>query len=145
MFKRSKPSVQAPRQDRDEPSYIAKDTEFDGNIVSSGEIHIDGLVRGTVQAQTCLIDVNGEIQGGILADAVFIRGRVMGPVSAAQVRISAGAHVEGNVAHDTISIEPGAYVLGNISHRQTSQPASVETETTPTSQGRLGLFEKKSE
>ena len=142
MFKRSKPSVQAPRQDRDEPSYIAKDTEFDGNIVSSGEIHIDGLVRGTVQAQTCLIDVNGEIQGGILADAVFIKGRVMGPVSAAQVRISAGAHVEGNVAHDTISIEPGAYVLGNISHRQAPPDAPPPSEAPP---GRLGLFGSKSD
>jgi cytoskeletal protein CcmA (bactofilin family) len=117
MFKRSNPTVQRVHPQREEPSYIARNTEFDGNLVCGGEIHIDGLVLGTVQAQTCLVDVNGEVHGGILAENVFIRGRVIGPVSASQVNIAAGAHVEGNVAHDAISIETGAYVLGNISHR----------------------------
>ncbi len=123
MFKRPPPTVQRVKPQREEPSYIARNTEFDGNLVSGGEIHIDGLVLGTVQAQTCLVDTNGEVHGGILAENVFIRGRVIGPVSASQVNISAGAHVEGNVAHDSISIETGAYVLGNISHR--GQPANL--------------------
>ena len=122
MFKRSKPSPQRAFEPREEPSYIARNTEFDGNLVTDGEIHIDGLVTGTVQARTCLVDTQGEVLGGILADSVFIRGRVIGPVSATQVTISAGAHVEGNVAHESISIENGAYVLGNISHR--NQPVT---------------------
>ena len=126
MFKRTKPNSQRAHQPREEPSYIARNTEFDGNLVTAGEIHIDGLVMGTVQAQTCLVDTNGEVQGGILAEVVFIRGRVVGPVSATQVNIAAGAHVEGNVAHESISIENGAYVLGNISHR--SQQLAVSHE-----------------
>ena len=126
MFKRPNPSAPRVKPQREEPSYIARNTEFDGNLVCGGEIHIDGLVLGTVQAQTCLVDSNGEVHGGILAENVFIRGRVIGPVSASQVNISAGAHVEGNVAHDSISIETGAYVLGNISHR--GQTAVIEPE-----------------
>ena len=123
MFKRTKPSPQRLHQPHEEPSYIARNTEFDGNLVTDGEIHIDGLVTGTVQARTCLVDSEGEVMGGILAEVVFIRGRVIGPVSASQVNISAGAHVVGNVSHESISIENGAYVLGNISHRD--QPVTV--------------------
>jgi cytoskeletal protein CcmA (bactofilin family) len=130
MFKRNKPTPQRAYQTREEPSYIAPNTEFNGNLVTDGEIHIDGLVMGTVQARTCLVGDQGEVQGGILAEIVFIRGRVLGPVSASQVNISARAHVEGNVAHETISIENGAYVLGNISHR--SQQLAVTHEQTPT-------------
>ena len=124
MFKRTKPNSQRPQPPREEPSFIARNTEFDGNLVTTGEIHIDGLVLGTVQAQTCLVDVHGEVQGGIQAEVIFIRGRVVGPVSASQVNIAAGAHVEGNVAHESISIENGAYVLGNISHRSQQLPAA---------------------
>ena len=129
MFKRTKPTPERVHQTREEPSYIAPNTEFNGNIVTDGEIHIDGLVMGTVQARTCLIGDQGEVQGGILAEVVFIRGRVLGPVSAAQVNIAARAHVEGNVAHETISIENGAYVLGNISHR--SQHLAVTHDQSP--------------
>jgi cytoskeletal protein CcmA (bactofilin family) len=130
MFKRTKPAPQRPHQPREEPSYIARNAEFDGNLVTAGEIHIDGLVMGTVQARTCLVERHGEVQGGILAETVFIRGRVIGPVSATQVNIAAGAHVEGNVAHESISIENGAYVLGNISHRS-QQLAVTHDQTQP--------------
>jgi len=128
MFKRTKPSPQRSVPAREEPTYIARNTELDGNLLTDGEIHIDGLVRGTVQAATCLVDTPGEVHGGILAEIVFIRGRVFGPVSASQVTISSGAHVEGNVAHESISIEQGAYVLGNISHRS-QQPALIHDQS----------------
>ena len=134
MFKRPKqqlPAVQPPVAPpvAPEPSYIARDTTFEGNILTSGEIHIDGAVRGMVQAQTCLVDAYGEVQGGIVAQMLYVRGRVTGPISAVHVTIQAGAHVEGNVAHDTISIENGAFVLGNISHRTSHSPAPAIPET----------------
>ena len=98
----------------DEPSYIARDTTFEGNIICDGEIHIDGAVRGSVRAQTCLVDAHGEVHGEVVAQHAFIRGRVMGPVSGAHVTIQSGAHVEGNITHETISIENGAYVYGSM-------------------------------
>ena len=44
-----------------EPSYLGPDTAFDGNLVCDGEIHIDCELRGTIQADTCLVDVNGNV------------------------------------------------------------------------------------
>jgi cytoskeletal protein CcmA (bactofilin family) len=97
-----------------EPSYVARDTSFEGNVICDGEIHIDGAIRGTVRAQTCLVDAHGEIHGELIAQHVFVRGRIMGPVTGTHVSIHAGAHVEGNITHETISIENGAFVYGSM-------------------------------
>ena len=99
-----------------EPTYIGRETSIEGNILSDGEIHIDGAVRGLVRAHTCLIDAHGELLGELFAQVIYVRGRMIGPIVGVNVHIEAGAHVEGNVTNETISIENGAYVLGSISH-----------------------------
>ncbi len=113
FFKRTKSEVETSSNALD-PSYIARDTSFEGNIICDGEIHIDGMVRGIVRAHTCLIDAHGEILGELTAEHIFIRGRMIGPVTGTHVNIQAGAHVEGNVTNETISIENGAYVYGSM-------------------------------
>ena len=126
MFFKKPKTESEPNSNALDPSYIARDTSFEGNIICDGEIHIDGMVRGTVRAHTCLIDAHGEIHGELIAQHIFIRGRMIGPITGTHVNIQAGAHVEGNVTNETISIENGAYVLGNISHR--SQQLAVSHE-----------------
>ena len=81
-----------------------------------GEIHIDGVVRGSVNAQTCVIDVAGVVHGEVSGDIVHVQGRVLGPIHGRNVYIYQGAHVEGEVLHDTISIENGAYLYGTVRH-----------------------------
>ena len=125
FFKKQKSEPESNSSNLD-PSYIARDTSFEGNIICDGEIHIDGMVRGTVRAHTCLIDVHGEIFGELSAQHVFIRGRMIGPVVGTHVNIQAGAHVEGNVTNETISIENGAYVFGSMRQGGSSQPQVLE-------------------
>ncbi len=116
IFKRTKPAPPRPAAMVTEPSYIAHDTTVEGNIISEGEIHVDGSVHGMVRAHTCLVDRRGEVRGEISAEIVYVRGRVVGPINGVHVQIEAGAHVEGDVTNETISIENGAYVLGSIRH-----------------------------
>ena len=131
IFKRPKSnSIDQPLQPI-EPTYIGRDMVFEGNISTEGEIHVDGIVRGTIRAHTCLIDAYGELHGELHAQVIYVRGRVMGPIVGLHVHIQAGAHVEGNVNNETISIENGAYVLGNISHGHAPPPPSAATFTRP--------------
>ena len=103
-----------------EPTYIGKDAKLHGNVYSDGEIHIDGTIEGSVQSHTCLVDLNGEVRGSLSAQYVVVRGRVLGPITATQVTIQKGAHVEGDVLHEGLSIEHGAFVMGSIT--QSSLP-----------------------
>lgn len=126
IFKRSK--TPAPKQVaiNAEPSYIARDTTVHGDLLSEGEIHIDGAVHGSVRAHTCLIDRRGEVRGQVSADVIYVRGRVVGPINGVHVQIESGAHVEGDVTNETISIENGAFVLGSIRHAQPAPGKAVD-------------------
>jgi cytoskeletal protein CcmA (bactofilin family) len=99
-----------------EPSYVGRNTTIEGHVVSDGELHVDGSVRGRLRAQLCVIDRYGVVYGDITGEIIHIRGRVMGPIQGGAVYVYAGAHIEGDVYNDTISIEPGAYVDGAIRH-----------------------------
>jgi cytoskeletal protein CcmA (bactofilin family) len=123
MFFKSKPKKSSTgirpgpaKSVKSDPSFISRECSIDGHLNCEGEIHIDGVVRGSVNAQTCVIDVAGVVHGEVSGDIVHVQGRVLGPIHGRNVYIYQGAHVEGEVLHDTISIENGAYLYGTVRH-----------------------------
>jgi cytoskeletal protein CcmA (bactofilin family) len=119
IFKRSKTTTNGSDSPASHgPSIVAQDVTIEGNITASGELHIDGTVYGSVRAKSCVIDMNGFVQGELIAEEIFIRGRVMGPIRGIHVNLYAGAQVEGDILNDTISIENGANIYGMISRAE---------------------------
>jgi cytoskeletal protein CcmA (bactofilin family) len=96
------------------PSIISSDVVIEGNVTTAGELQIDGAVHGIVRAHSCVIDMQGVVQGEIIAEEVYVRGRVIGPIRGLHVHLHAGAHVEGDVINETIAVENGAYIYGTI-------------------------------
>ena len=96
------------------PSYVGRNTVFDGTITSDGEVHIDGLVRGTVMAKICIIDSNGTVEGLVEAEEIEVRGRVVGPLRGHHVHLQEGAHVEGDIVSETIAVDNGAHLQGAV-------------------------------
>jgi cytoskeletal protein CcmA (bactofilin family) len=109
------------------PSIISADVVIDGSLVTAGELQIDGTVNGSVRAHSCVVDMQGVVQGEIVAEEVYVRGRVIGPIRGNHVQLHAGAHVEGDVINQTIAIENGAYIYGSIrrSENPMSEPANA--------------------
>jgi cytoskeletal protein CcmA (bactofilin family) len=103
------------------PSLIAQDVVIEGNVSASAELHIDGTVYGAVRAHSCVIDRNGFVQGEIVAEDVFIRGRVIGPIRGRNISLYSGALVEGDIFNESISIETGANIYGMISRVEFSE------------------------
>jgi cytoskeletal protein CcmA (bactofilin family) len=114
---------------KSEPSFISRECSIDGHVNCEGEIHVDGIIRGSVNAQTCVIDVAGVVQGEVSGDVVHVQGRVLGPIQGRNVYIYQGAHIEGEVIHDTISIENGAYLYGTVRHNA-APPAPQQLKPT---------------
>ena len=115
------------------PSLITNDVIIEGNVVSPGELHIDGTVRGNVRAKSCVIDMQGVVEGEVVAEEIFVRGRVIGPMRGIHVQLYAGAHVEGDVINESIGIENGAYIYGSI--RRSEDPLSEPSMVAPYGQG----------
>src|ERR1035438_679916 len=84
---------------------IAEDVTIEGNVTGDGELHVDGVIRGDVRVARIRIGETGLVERAIQADLLEARGRVIGSVSAKQVRLFATAHVDGDITHEQLMME----------------------------------------
>jgi len=110
------------------PSVIGEDLTITGNVVSKGEIQIDGVVEGDVQCGSLLLGDKSQITGGVIAEDVVVRGRIVGSVRGLRVTLQAQSHVEGDIYHQSLAIEQGAYFEGKS--RRSDDPLAANKSTT---------------
>ena len=96
------------------PSIISEGSEFKGNIKTSGEIQIDGVLNGNVRAKQVVVGITGNVHGNITANFLRICGKIEGEIRAETLEIVSSASVKGNVYKKTISMEAGSKIIGNI-------------------------------
>ena len=114
------PVARAPRA----TSLIASDMTLEGNISGGGEIQIDGTVKGDVRVEHVTVGDGGTVDGGIYAEAVEIRGKVSGSITAKQVRLYGACHVDGDITHEQLAMETGAFFQGrSLRLQRPAQPA----------------------
>jgi cytoskeletal protein CcmA (bactofilin family) len=93
-------------------SLVADDISIEGNLRGDGELHVDGQIRGDVAVARLTIGETGCIEGAIHAEIVEARGRVVGSITAKQVRLFASCYVDGDITHEQLTMEAGAYFQG---------------------------------
>ena len=101
-----------PSQSGGGPSVISKDLEIIGNLKSSGNIQIDGRIKGEIRSNTVSVSPSAQIEGSILAQSVQVGGLVKGRVEAPNVSILQSAKMLGDVVHDVLEVEGGAHFHG---------------------------------
>jgi len=95
------------------PSIISSDLTITGDLVSGGEIQIDGTVEGDISCKALIIGVEGAVTGEIEADSVRLHGQVTGQLRAKTVFLAATARMVGDITHESLAIEPGAFMEGH--------------------------------
>lgn len=124
----SKPNKDTPTTPRRaSPSIIGADCTITGNILSQGEVHVDGRVDGDVRCDSLVIGVTGVITGEISSELVRILGTVTGQIKSRAVEMTKTAHVVGDITHESLAIEAGAFIHGRFDHMQ--DPAEAATST----------------
>jgi cytoskeletal protein CcmA (bactofilin family) len=106
------------------PSIISADLTITGDLVSTGEIQVDGTIDGDIRCRALVIGVDGAVTGEIEADSVRLHGKVTGQVRAKTVFLAATAHMIGDITHESLAIEPGAFMEGHC--RRMADPAAVK-------------------
>ena len=106
-------SSSARRQPSGVPSIISADLTIEGNLVSHGDLQIDGTVQGDIWTRTLTLGEDGRIEGAIEAETVRLCGEVQGQVKAATVMVTKTAKVQGDILHDSLAIEAGAFIDGH--------------------------------
>lgn len=110
--------------ERSAPSVIGPDLIITGNLVSKGEVQIDGEVQGDIHGTYIVVGERARITGGIVAEEIVVRGHVMGSVRGRRVMLQSSSHVEGDVYHQSLAIEQGAFFEGK-SRRSEDPTANI--------------------
>jgi len=97
-----------------------------GDLESEGDILIKGKVIGNIRCKLLIIDIDANIEGGIIAEEVVVRGRTKGTIEANKVRVEKSANVESEISHVSFSAEEGARIKGALKFRDEPINASVK-------------------
>src|SRR5882757_8260669 len=79
------------------PSIISANLKIVGNLVSDGDVQVDGLIEGDVNSRSLTVSENASIHGQVEADTVRIHGTVHGQIKAINVAMGPTARVVGDV------------------------------------------------
>ncbi len=120
------------RGERSAPSIISANLQLVGNLMTDGEMQIDGTVEGNVTGRSVAVGEHAKISGEINADDLVVHGAISGSVRARRVQLSRSARVIGDIAHETLSIEAGAFVEGHLKRLDVAETEST-TDTQPQS------------
>ena len=96
------------------PSLLSSDLFIKGNLITNGDIQIEGEVEGNIKANLLTIGKEAKIKGELNTDELIINGQVSGTIRAKKVTLSSSAKVDGDIIHQTIAIETGAHFEGSI-------------------------------
>ena len=109
-------------------SIIGADVTITGDLISEGDIKVDGRVDGDITCRTLTLGAQPVVNSSINADTVRICGTFNGEVKAAKVVLTKDAKVTGKIVQQTLEVEKGAILEGTIhrfeSGKDRANPAS---------------------
>jgi cytoskeletal protein CcmA (bactofilin family) len=128
----AKPSMEfTPNAPKAKPaaSVLSSDLTVVGNLKTTGDIQVEGVVEGDIRAHLLTVGEGATIRGEIVADDIVVNGRVIGRVRGLKVRLTSTARVEGDIIHKTIAIESGAHFEGSVQRQD--DPLTVGAKAAP--------------
>ena len=108
-------------------SVLSADLTITGNVKTSGDIQVEGIVEGDIRAHLLTVGEGALVKGEVMADDVIVNGHVIGRVRGLKVRLTSTAKVEGDIIHKTIAIESGAHFEGSV--RRQDDPMNTKAAT----------------
>jgi cytoskeletal protein CcmA (bactofilin family) len=119
MFNKNKTSFMTKNNDVDTGSInlIGVGTSINGEIKSSGDVRIDGILIGSVNTKgKVVIGSTGSVEGEIVCQNADISGTINGNITVLELlALKATANLKGEIITNKLSIEPGANFSGSCS------------------------------
>ena len=101
---------------------IASGTTFQGDITTTGDCRIDGMVKGNIKSKAkVIIGQSGSLEGDIACQAIEIEGHVRANINVSELLgLKSTACLIGNILVGKIAIEPGASFTGSCKMHNTN-------------------------
>jgi cytoskeletal protein CcmA (bactofilin family) len=119
---------------------ISNGTDITGDIKSTGDIRIDGSLKGNLNTKgKVVIGPTGKVNGEVFCKNSEVSGIVEGKIIVGQLlNLKASSKIYGDIATSKLSIEPGAVFSGNckMSENDNNGGAAVTKEREPEKAGK---------
>ncbi len=94
---------------------IPADLQITGDLVSTGDIHVEGVIHGNITCRTLTLTGQPVIKGSVKAETVRVCGTFDGKVEAKKVALTKAAKMVGEIYYETLEMEAGASFEGKLS------------------------------
>ena len=96
-------------------SYVGETLQLDGDLRTSGNIDIAGLINGNIYVSEVTVTETGSVRGSVEATKIEINGHIEGKITADAIVIGKNAVIKGDVYFkNTLKTEEGADIDGYI-------------------------------
>jgi cytoskeletal protein CcmA (bactofilin family) len=114
---------------------ISIGTDITGEIKSTGDIRIDGSLKGNLNTKgKVVIGPTGKVNGEVICKNSEVSGIIEGKITVGQLlSLKASSKINGDIATSKLSIEPGAIFSGNckMSDNDNNGGAAITKEKEP--------------
>lgn len=117
MFNKNSGNMRTTTPESGTVNIIGAGTSIEGDVVSSGDIRIDGSLKGTLKTRGKLVvGPSGTIEGEVICQNADISGNIRGKVNVAELlSLKSTGKVNGEISTGKLAIEPGADFSGSCS------------------------------
>ena len=105
-------------------SIISIDLTVTGDIVTAGDLTVEGAVDGSITCRTLTLGGTPDIKGDVTAETVRVCGAFSGTIAASQVHLVKSAVMKGDIRYRTLTIDQGASFEGKVV-RMKAEPANA--------------------
>lgn len=108
-------------------NHIGVGTQVEGNIISTGDIRIDGQLKGNLETKGKLVlGQTGSVEGEIKCKNSVVEGKIQGKIFVTELlSLKATSKIFGDITTNKLAIEPEAQFTGNC-----NMNSNVRTEKT---------------
>ena len=112
---------------------ISKDTSIDGNVETTGNLRIEGKVKGNIRARSKVVLGNsGEVEGKVFAQTADIEGTIKGTVQVeGMLTLKSTANIKGDIKTGKLAMEAGAMFDGKCKMGSFKNPVDLKSEQVP--------------
>lgn len=134
--------TEAVMADESEVTIVGAGARLEGNVVSAGNLRIDGQVKGQINAEgDVALSPQSQVEADIRGQNVSVAGRFKGSILVkGKAHIGRGGRVDGNITSKTLVVEEGG-----VFHGQSIMDGSTPVEVARPQQAQQPTEEQRDE
>ena len=111
-----------------EVTIVGTGARLEGNVVSAGNLRIDGQVKGQINADgDVVLSAQSQVEADIRSQNVSVAGRFKGNILVkGKAHLARGGRIDGNITSKTLVVEEGG-----IFHGQSNMDAGAGSGSPP--------------